>query len=69
MDNAVSTLDKISSDVAKNADSAKMKNIESELAALRLDFGKLSTALISAFNLDGNQDKAAIGLGGKEYVS
>jgi predicted transcriptional regulator len=69
MDNAVSTLDKISSDVANNTDSAKMKNIESELTALRLDFGKLSSALFSAFNLDGSQDKAASGLGGKEYVS
>ena len=67
MDSAVSTLDKISSDVAKGADGAKMKNIESELAGLRVDVGKLTAALSQLLNFEG-EGKAPVGSRGKEYV-
>ena len=48
----------------------KVQNIEKELAALRLDFGKLTATLSSVFNLDnGVKDQTNKGCGGKEYVS
>jgi hypothetical protein len=71
MDSAVSTLDKISSDVAKNVDSAKLKSIEAEIAGLRLDFGKLAAALVSVFNLENGVKEPAVGKdsGDSKYVS
>ena len=56
------------SDVAKNADSVKMKNIESELAGLRNDVGKLTACLSQLLNLENSQPNATVGSGGKEYV-
>lgn len=48
----------------------KVQNIEKELAALRLDFGKLSAILSQAFNLEGGaRDQAEKGSGDSKYVS
>ena len=75
VDSALSTLDKIGSDIAKGAvaDAAKMKSIESEVVALRGDVGKLTAALSQLLNLEGGADHSSSevskGSGGSEYVS
>ena len=47
----------------------KVQNLERELAALRVDFGKLTATLSSAFNLEAAKEPAAKGSGEHNYVS
>jgi hypothetical protein len=48
----------------------KVQNIEKELAALRVDFGKLTAILSAAFNFEGAaKDPSGKGLGDSKYVS
>ena len=48
----------------------KVQNIEKELAALRVDFGKLVATLSSAFNLESAAKEPAVkGSGESKYVS
>lgn len=55
---------------SKTVEVDKVQNIEKELAALRFDFGKLSTILCQAFNLEGDaKNPAAKGSGDSKYVS
>jgi hypothetical protein len=55
----------------KTVEADKVQNIEKEIAALRLDFGKLTSALSQLLNLEGNSGKALVpeGSGGSKYVS
>ena len=55
---------------SKTVEVDKVQNIEKELAALRFDFGKLSSILSQAFNLEGDaKNPAAKGSGDSKYVS
>ena len=55
---------------SKTVEVDKVQNIEKELAALRFDFGKLSSILFQAFNLEGGaRDQAVKGSGDSKYVS
>ena len=54
----------------KVADVDKAKNLEGELAGLRVDVGKLTAALSLLHNIEGaTQAPVGSGSGGKEYVS
>jgi hypothetical protein len=52
----------------KVADADKAKNLEGELAGLRVDVGRLTAALSLLLNVEG-EGNAPVGFGGKDYVS